>query len=109
MKKIILICIALVFLSCKHNTRDFVISDFSEVIIDTLKPIKKVPYSAAILEISGYSNDTVLISFYNYDCKLRGNFKRSFNMDYYGGFDVGFKFDPYKATDGKIHVKYSIQ
>ena len=109
MKKFILICIALAFLSCNHNTRDFIISDFSKVLNDTLKPIPKMSYGVALLEISGHANDTVLISFNYYNGKFKGNFKESVRMDYYGRVNVGFKFDPYKATDGKIHVRYGIQ
>jgi len=95
--------------SCYQNTQEIVITDFSHSVIDTLRPFKKAPYTAALMEIEGHSNDTVIISFYNFKRKFSGNFKKSVNMDYYGLMNVEFKFDPYKATNEEIKISYSIK
>ncbi|WP_298364847.1 hypothetical protein [uncultured Lutibacter sp.] len=96
--------------SCYQKSQTVVITDFSNSIIDTLKAKKSGHYGAAIMEIEGHSNDTIIISFYNFKRKFSGNFKKSINMDFYGGLNshVIFKFNPYKATSGEIKVKYGI-
>ena len=94
--------------SCTSNERKLNIDDFAEKINDTLIPKKNGTYTAAIYEINGIVNDTVLITFYGIEKQFFGEFKFKFNLDYYGGLDVPFEFDPYKATEGKISIVYGI-
>ena len=103
-----LIFFVLTLNSCYQKSKTINITDFSHSLIDTLQPNKKGPYSAALIKIKGFPNDTIKITYYGIEKKYCGNFERSMNMDYYGGIDVIFKFDPYKATKGELEINYGI-
>lgn len=111
MKGIItLLFLATTFLvvSCQKE-RSFTTSDFSKAVFDTLKPNKDLgKYAAAKLEIKGKVDDTIRIKFYGIDQKYFGDFDDSLILDFYGGVNVEFMFDPYLATEGFIEVKYGI-
>ncbi len=102
--------ILFLFSSCYRKSKSIVITDFSNAIIDTIIPNEKGPYSTAIFEIEGHSNDTIKVEFYGYKRKFTGDFKRNIKMDYYGGIGTGvvFKFDPYRAKKGELKIKYGI-
>ena len=107
MKYVFIIIVLVLLISC-NESKQITITDFSKPVYDTLVAKKKGGYTTAIFEISGYTNDTIKINFHVLERKYSGKFKyKSGPMDYYGG-DVEFIFDPYKATEGKIEVKYGI-
>ncbi len=105
---LVLTAIFFLFVSCNKNERKLKIIDFSKPVYDTLIPTKNNSYAAAVYKINGSVNDTVLISYNGIQKEFFGDFKYKFNMDYYGGINVEFKFDPYKATKGNISITYGI-
>ncbi|MDW5290838.1 hypothetical protein [Formosa sp. PL04] len=110
MKNYILLLALSIFLliSCSSNERKLIIDDFSKKFTDTLVPQEGRGYGAAVYEINGEANDTIIIRFNGIEKRYYGSFKYKFNMDYYGGRAVGFEFDPYLAKKGKIDIKYGI-
>lgn len=110
MKNYILLIFLSIFLliSCSNNERKLFIDNFSKKITDTIIPEEGKAYGAAIYEIKGNSNDTILVTFNGVKKQFFGKFDYKFRMDYYGGIDVDFEFDPYRATDGKIDIEYGL-
>lgn len=100
------ICLIL-FISCKKNEKEIKIDDFSDNFSDTLY-LNDNSYTAAKSMISGMANDTIIIKFNNIERRFIGQFKYKFDMDYYGGNNVIFQFEPYKATNGVLIAKYGI-
>lgn len=114
MKKFIfIIFIICTLVSCSNSEvkKEYTIIDFTKSISDTLSPIEDEVYTTQSIMLKGYSNDTIYVSF------GKGTYKHYFvndiditiNPDYYGGSDAVFVFDPYRATKGKLDVKFSIQ
>jgi len=108
MKNFILITLLVTIFSCNTIERESKITDFENKYEDTLKPKKNCSYTAARYWIIGEVNDTIKVSFHGSEKYYFGKFQYDFFTDYYGMIDVEFKIDPYKATDGKIEVKYGI-
>ena len=40
--------------------------------------------------------------------KLTGKIKERWYTDYYGGFDQTLIFDPYKATQGNLEIRFEL-
>ncbi len=113
MKNLILFSVLLFLTSCSHkDEKKYVITKFDLPIYDTIKPLKGIGYTTKCIEIKGYVDDSILVSF------GRGNSNTSFyltkkidffiNPDYYGESDAVFVFDPYKAKKGKLELTFSI-
>ncbi|MBR9757930.1 MAG: hypothetical protein GYB39_07585 [Algicola sp.] len=95
-------------ISCSNNERKLLINDFSKKITDTLVPQESKSYGAAGYVIKGISNDTILMTFYGIKKKFTGSFEYKFRLDYYGGSDVEFEFNPYRASQGEIEISYGL-
>jgi hypothetical protein len=111
MKKFtILIIIGFVFISCNNKDyRKFTVVDFSKKRIDTLIPYKNKTYVSFVIKVKGYTNDTVKIKRIGFfDIKLSGQLDTIINYDYYGSHNIKCVFDPYKATEGKLKIEYSL-
>ena len=107
---LIIIISILIFVSCNSNDkRKFIISDFSTIRIDTLKPYKNKSYTGFYIKINGYVNDSIKIQRTGYyDVVLSGQLDTIINGDYYGGEDVIFIFKPHLANKGRIEIEYSL-
>jgi len=111
MKRItILIIIGFVFISSNNKDyRKFTVVDFSKKRIDTLIPYKNKTYVSFVIKVKGYTNDTVKIKRIGYfDIILSGQLDTIINYDYYGSHNIKCVFDPYKATEGKLKIEYSL-
>lgn len=95
-------------LSCNKRSNSFVITDFSRPKIDTLAPMERGIYTAALFKIEGYCNDTIKIKFNGFELKYSGIINDHLNLDYYGSHKVDFMFIPYRATKGKLSISYGI-
>lgn len=106
----ILIIIGFVFFSCNNKDyRKFTVVDFSKKRIDTLIPYKNKTYVSFVIKVKGYTNDTVKIKRIGYfDIILSGQLDTIINYDYYGSHNIKCVFDPYKATEGKLKIEYSL-
>lgn len=99
--------IATIFISCS-NSKKIRFTDFPQTYSEVLIPIDGVGYTTAGYEIRGITNDTIIIKFYGLERRYSGEFEDKLYPDYYGGMDVNFEFDSYKADNGSVHVKYGI-
>src|SRR5690606_34835155 len=110
MKNYILLISLSIFslISCSKNERKLLTDDFSKKFTDTLVPDEEKAYGAAVNVVKGILNDTILVTFRCVKKHFFGKFDYKFHIDYYGGMDVGFEFDPYRATHGKIEIKYGL-
>lgn len=110
MKNYILLISLSIFslISCSKNERKILIDDFTKKITDTLVPQEEKAFGAVVYIIKGHSTDTIIVTFNGVKKQFFGKFDYKFRMDYYGGIDVDFEFDPYRATDGRIDIKYGI-
>lgn len=94
------------------KTNKFIINQFDKEIYSVLKPIKesKLKYHVHSIWINGYLNDTAIL--YNNVGKyyLVDSISENYFYDfYYGEEDAYMRFDPYKATDGKLKVIHKIR
>ncbi|PIB27656.1 hypothetical protein BFP77_00395 [Maribacter sp. 4U21] len=110
-RRFIITTLLITLLSCGKRQNKYVISDFSQPIKDTLVPDDNpiIGYSLAICKVEGYVNDTISIKFWGIERKYYNEFSDEWNMDYYGGLDVEFEFNPLNAAEGEIKVEYNIQ
>ena len=95
------------FLSCKSDTKTIHITEFTQPIRDSLFIIDNTrDFSTYRIEVNGVVNDTCLIYPYeqNFGFKINGKIDTSFVMDYYGGYNLPFNFEPYKATKGNLKI-----
>ena len=102
----------LIICSCSKNTTDYkkiVITDFSTIRLDTLKPKKNKTYFSYFIKVKGVSNDTIKISRKGfYEIKLTGKIDTIINGDYYGDYEVIWIFNPYKSIKGNIEIEYGL-
>lgn len=106
-------CLTLFTAACSNSEviKKYTITDFTKSITDTLSPVKGEIYTTQLIKLKGQVDDTIFVSF------GKGTYKHYFvndiditiNPDYYGGHDAIFVFDPYRATKGKLDIKFSIQ
>jgi len=110
MKKYICIVLILFLSSCVRNDRNkLIITEFNKKIVDTLHPYNK-SYTAYNINIKGYINDSIRIGFGpdSYSFYFVGEIDEKLIFDYYGQFERLFIFDPYKATEGRLEIKYGL-
>lgn len=111
-RKSYLLMLIILFSSCLSKTKDyrkFTVVDFSKKRIDTLIPYKNKTYVSFVIKVKGYTNDTVKIKRIGYfDIILSGQLDTIINYDYYGSHNIKCVFDPYKATEGKLKIEYSL-
>ena len=108
-KLIVSILFLIIITSCNKDKRRFTVTDFSKVRIDTLVPYEHKTYTGFIVRVKGYVNDTIKIKREGYyDINFSGKVDTLLNSDYYGTYDVICVFDPYKATEGKLKIEYSL-
>lgn len=115
MKKIFLIklVILITLISCNNNNshrkKEYSITNFEEVIKDTITPIKGDSYGAKSISVSGFVHDSIYVKFNgSYKFYLKGKIDTIISTDYYGESKVGFEFNPYKAKKGELKVIFGI-
>lgn len=118
MKKLYLtILIISLFFSCSRKDRKKItLTEFDTVFIDSLEPKENNVFRYAMYNvwIEGYVNDSIRIrlsldpSDDSYWFHFQGNIKERLYTDYYGDFKRYIYFDPYKATEGKLEIKYGL-
>jgi hypothetical protein len=114
MKKIFLLklVILITLISCKDNSyrkKEYIITNFKEVIRDTITPIKGDSYGAKSISVSGFVDDSIYVKFNgSYKFYLKGKVDTIISADYYGESKVGFEFNPYKAKKGELKVTFGI-
>ncbi|MCF4101885.1 hypothetical protein L1I30_09420 [Gillisia sp. M10.2A] len=114
----LLLLLLLAFLTSCGNSSDkkkVTIDDFNKKFEDSLVPIPDKNYSVFYAKIKGNSNDTIRLSIspiktenpkkYYY---FIGDFEKEIRSDYYGESNKYITLDPYKATEGKIELKYQL-
>ncbi len=114
---LLLIVLLILITSCgnKSDSKRVTIDDFNEKFIDSLVPIPDKNYSVFYAKIQGNSNDTIRLSispikfespqkYYYYV----GDFEDEIRLDYYGESNKYITLDPYKATEGKVNLKYQL-
>jgi len=112
--KIILVSFGLILaFSCYDNKgsdyKKFTVTDFSKKRIDTLKPHENKSYYAYYIKVKGHVSDSVKIKRKGYyDIILSGKIDTLINGDYYGTEEIIWIFDPYKASQGKLKIEYSL-
>ncbi len=114
MKKTLIIVI-LFLTSCNGEEKTIVLTDFNTVFYDSLVPKNNniyKSYTSYTIKIKGFVNDSVKFKFYNgKDATpffFNGNIDERFMFDYYGRSTEHIFFDPYKATEGKLDIKYGL-
>jgi hypothetical protein len=94
-----------------------VITDFENVLIDSLVPYESSFFNSYAMQnifIKGYVNDSIKINFGRisgdpkYSYFLKDSIDTRLYRDYYGGYTGYFYFDPYKATEGKLEIRHSL-
>ena len=100
-------------LSCREreDRKSITITDFSKSFSDTLYPNENSTYAAVSVEIKGEVNDSIILEFHARDAiplYFNGRIDERITFDYYGGGPQIFIFKPYKATEGKLEIKYGL-
>ena len=119
MKNLIgIFAILLVLNSCEKSStnKQVTINNFNEKFTDSLIPDpENKDYFNYKVEVEGVSNDSikVSISLSNFDNRAKtrdiyftGDFNETIRGDYYGDTNMYITFDPYKATEGEVKLKY---
>ena len=113
-KLLIFTLVGTLILSCNKDKKYIIITDFSKTFIDSLYPYQKTisGYTTFYIEIKGEVNDSIILKFHkNKDAVhfyFNGKINEKMSFDYYGGVHQIIKFDPYKATNGKLKIKYGL-
>ncbi len=112
---IILFFLLIIFPSCNRDKKSVLITDFSKVFIDSLKPYDSNflnNYTTYYIRIIGNTNDSVKFRFVKSDSAVyfihKGKINKKYSFDYYGYYPQYLYFDPYKATKGKLEIKYEL-
>ncbi len=116
MKKIIAICLTLLFfISCNRNDeKKIIITKFENIFVDSIVPIKNKTYTSYNLFIKGYANDSIEVrkskskNDNSYSYFYKGDIDIRLDSDYYGENVQYFYFNPYKATEGRLEITYSL-
>jgi hypothetical protein len=114
MKKIFLIktILFITLISCKDSScrkKEYIITNFKEVIKDTITPVKGDYYGAKSINVSGFVDDSIYVKFNgSYKFYLKGKIDTIISGDYYGEKEVEFEFNPYKAKKGKLKLIFGI-
>ena len=102
------------FFSCgninSNREKTYEITKFDKPILDTLTPIKGGNYSVKEIKVLGYTDDTIIVSFGKgyYKHYLTKKIDTVFSTDYYGTKKAIFIFEPYRAKNGSLKLKFSI-
>lgn len=114
MKNLLLMFLILCVFSC-NNTESkrekiYEITEFDKPISETLIPQKGGNYSVKKIEVKGFSDDTIIVSFGKgyYKHYLTKKIDTVFSADYYGDKKATFIFEPYKAKKGSLKLKFRI-
>lgn len=112
MKKLLIPILLLMLISCGKDDETLHITDFTEPRTVYLEPYDNLSYAMMNIWVKGYVNDTVLVKLHSKDSepilKLSGNIDMRWHMDYYGGRNKIIIFEPYKATEGNLELKCSL-
>ncbi|OAB28052.1 hypothetical protein SAMN05444395_103118 [Flavobacterium fryxellicola] len=114
MKILLLIIFLSCFFSCDNidvkREKVYKITQFDKPIYDTITPTKGEYYGAKSIEVIGYTDDTVTVSFGKgyYKHFLTKKIDTVFSTDYYGDKNAIFIFQPYKAKKGNLQLKFRI-
>ena len=110
MRKLLFIFALILIFSCdKEDKMKFTITDFSKKRIDTLIPYENKSYVVFFISVKGFSNDSIKLKRKGYyEIQLIGDIDTIVRYDYYGGENVIIEFNPYKATEGKLDIKYNL-
>lgn len=96
----------------REDRKLIIITDFNKSFSDTLYPNKNSTYTMMNIWVKGFVNDTILIKLRSKDSKpilkLKGEINERWYTDYYGGGERIVIFEPYKATEGKLEIKYGL-
>ncbi|MDT0552370.1 hypothetical protein [Urechidicola vernalis] len=88
------------------------ITDFSEKTTRTIEPYKNDSYAMMNVWVNGFTKDTILIKLGTDESlpilKLSGTISQRWYTDYYGGGNRTLIFDPYKATEGDLEIKFEL-
>lgn len=107
------ILIAITVLSCDSDKieKTYIVDTFDKEIVDTLVGKTEGTYTTQLIKVKGYANDSVYVSLGKNGLKqfYTGDIDTVFLGDYYGDNKVIFVFNPYKAKEGKLSVKFGIQ
>ena len=96
------------------KTERITIKKFDTEIVSTLKPVTyddtKNKYNYHSIWITGYVNDTAIM-YNNLGIHfIIDSINDNFFYDYYTGHEDAFmRFDPYKATEGKLKIIHKIR
>ncbi len=89
-------------------------TDFSRPFLDSLQPstrMKKEGYITYNVEVEGYVNDTIIIYFTGnkrYPNYLSGEINKRYWEEYLGKTPKYLSIYPYRATKGKLKIKYGL-
>jgi len=113
-KLLIFIIAYTIILSCNNDKKSITITDFSKTFTDSLYPHEKdvLEYTTFYIEIDGEVNDSIILEFVDsidaIPFYFNGEINKKLSFDYYGGVHQIIKFKPYKATSGKLKIKYGL-
>jgi hypothetical protein len=104
------------FLSCTTKVeKTIALNNLKKIFIDSLAPNKKMikkGYITYNVEISGFSNDSIILNINKgekeFNIYLKGNFKQKFMDEYLGKSSRYININPYKSTKNKIFIKYGL-
>lgn len=100
-------------LSCNKDKKSITVTDFTKVYTDSISPDDKSysGYTTYYVEIKGEVNDSVIFKFARKEglpFYFKGVIDEKLSFDYYGGHPCFIKFNPYKASKGKLKISYEL-
>lgn len=103
----------IIFHSCCYQDKaKLEVFNFSETRTVGVKPCENDSYAMMNVWINGQTNDTILIKLDTKESlpilKLSGKINERWYTDYYGGIDQMLIFDPYKATQGNLEIRFEL-
>jgi hypothetical protein len=112
MKLSLLISVCFIFFCCKqeYEGKKYTITKFDKIICDTIKPKKGSTYVAKMIQVKGYADDSIFVSFGGkyYNHYLSKDIDTIIITDYYGESNGVFIFNPYKARKGKLKIEFGL-
>jgi len=111
---IYIILIGVLFISCVSSVeKNKIMTDFSQSFLDSVQPnrIMKGKYITYNVEIKGYVNDTIIIYFTGnkkYPTYLSGEINKRYWEEYSARTQKYLSIAPYRATKGKLKIKYGL-
>lgn len=113
---VLILVLAGFLLACNRTDRKkIIITNFDEEFVDSLIPYKENffrHYAMYNVYINGYVNDSIEVKKglqANYpSIFLKDSIKIRLHSDYYGEKTSYLYFNPYKATEGRLEIRYSL-